>query len=114
MTICFLLTSNDNLLSAEYNAEHVEKAGSNIRNYYKVDGAQSKRGGAKNCDNFLTGGRAVLVQKKANVRSCVQIRKNDDNRYVEFKIAQKAINKAMMAKKDCSVARKQTNLLWIQ
>ena len=63
---------------------------------------------------FLTGGRAVLAQKKANVRSCFLIHKNDDNRYVEFRIAQKAVNKAMMAKKNCSVACKKTNLFWIQ
>ena len=39
--------SNDNVLSVEDiedNTEHVENTVSNIRNYYKVDGAQSKRG----------------------------------------------------------------------
>ena len=43
--------------------------------------------------NFFDKGRAVLAQKKANVRSCVRKRKNDDNRYVEFKIAQKVSTK---------------------
>ena len=101
---------NDNVLSVEDDAEHVENTGPNIRNYNKVDGAQSIRVGAKDircifCDTFWTGGRAVLAQKNANVECCVRIRKSDDNRYVEFKIAQKA---------DCSVASKQTNLFWIQ
>ena len=103
----------DNVLSAEYDAEHVEKAGSNIRNYYKVDGAQSKRGGAKNikcifCDTSLAG-RAFLVQKKANVGACVPIRKKDNNWYVEFNIVQKILNKEMMAKEwllSCSQAKK--------
>ncbi len=53
-------------------------------------------------------GRAVLAQKKANVGACVPIRKKDDNRYAEFKIAQKALNKEMMAKErllSCSQAK---------
>ena len=66
-----------------------------IWNYYKMDGAQSKRGCAKNamcafCDSSFTGcstsrafahllGRAVLGQKIANIGSCVPIRKEDDN-----------------------------------
>ena len=106
--------SNDIVLSVEDDAEDVENTGSIIWNYYKIDGAQSKRGGAKNircifCDTYLTGcsssrafahilGRAVLAQKKANVGACVPIRKKDDNRHKEFKIAQKALNKEMMAK----------------
>ena len=82
--MCFLLMSNDNVLSVEDDAEHVENTGSNIRNYYKVDGAQSKWNiRCIFCDHFLTGGRAVLAQKKANVGSCVRIRKNDYNRYVD-------------------------------
>ena len=44
----------------------------------QVDNAQSKQGGAKNircifCNTFLTGRRAVLVQKKAHVGSCIPI-----------------------------------------
>ena len=85
--------SNDNVLSVEDYAEDVENTGSNIWNYYKVDGAQSKLGGTKNircifCDSSLTG-RTVLAQKRANVGACVSIRKKDKNQYVEFKIAQK-------------------------
>ena len=45
------------------------------------------------CDTSLTGGRAILAQKKTNVGSCVPIRKKDDNRYAEHEIAQKALNK---------------------
>ena len=40
--------SNDNVLSIEDDAEDVESKGSDIWHYYQVDGAQSKRGGAKN------------------------------------------------------------------
>lgn len=73
-----------------------------IWNYYKMDGAQSKRGCAKNamcafCDSSFTGcstsrafahllGRAVLGQKIANIGSCVLIRKEDDN--IQFKSAE--------------------------
>ena len=115
--------SNNNVLSIEDDAKVVEHAGSIIWNQ-NVDGAQSKRGGAKNatcifCDTSLTGcsssrafahilGRAVLAQKKANVGACAPIRKKDDNRYAEFKIAQKALNKEMMAKErllSCSQAK---------
>ena len=81
--MCFLLMSNDNVLSVEDYAKDVENTGSNIWNYYKVDGAQSKWGGAKNircifCDTLLTGpgGRAVLAQKKANVGACIPIESN--------------------------------------
>ena len=57
MTMCFLLMFNDNVLSVEDDAEHAENTGPNIRNYYKVDGPQSIRVGAKNirrifCDTF--------------------------------------------------------------
>ena len=95
-------------------APDVEQTGSIIWNYCKIDGAQSKRGGAKNvtctfCDTAFTGcsssrafahilGRAVLGQKKANVAACLPIRKEDDNRYTQFKTAQKILNKEMMAK----------------
>ena len=87
--------SNNNVLSVEDDAEDVEHTGSIIWNYYKVDGAQSKRGGAKNitcifCDTSLTGcsssrafahilGRAVLAQKKANVGACVPIHEKYDD-----------------------------------
>jgi hypothetical protein len=78
-------------------APDVEQTGSIIWNYYKVDGAQSKQGGAKNamctfCDSSFTGcsafrafahilGRAVLGQKKANIGACVPIRREDDAGY---------------------------------
>ena len=94
--------------------EDVEHAGSIIWNYYKIDGAHSKNGGAKNvtctfCDNSFTAcsstrafahilGRAVLGQKRAHVKACVPIRKDDDNRYAQFKNAQSVLNKDMLAK----------------
>ena len=43
-------------------------------------------------------GRAVLGQKRANVGACVPIRKDDDNRYDQFKTAQKVLNKEIMSK----------------
>ena len=49
--MCFLLMSNDNVLSVEDiedNTEHVENTGSNIWTYYKADGAQSNWGSATN------------------------------------------------------------------
>ena len=69
MTMCFLFLSNDNVLSVVDYAEHVENTGSNIRNYYKVDGAQSKQGGAKNirciiCDNFCLGAEQFLRKRR--------------------------------------------------
>jgi hypothetical protein len=94
--------------------EDVEQTGTSIWNYYKIDGVQSKRGGAKNitctfCDTTFTGcsstrafghilGRAVLGQKRSNVGTCVPKRQFDDNRYAHFKIAQKVLNTEMMAK----------------
>ena len=91
-----------------------EPTGSIVWNYFKIDGVQSKRGGAKNvkcifCDSDLIGcrssrafahilGRPVLDQKKANVKACVPIRKVDDNRYAEFKTAKKVLDKKMTAK----------------
>jgi hypothetical protein len=107
---------NDEVLSVQEPEadEDLEQKGSIIWNYYKVDGVQSKRGGAKNvtctfCDTAFTGcsssrafahilGRAVLGQKRANVGACVPIRKDDDNRYAQFRIAQKALNKEIMTK----------------
>ena len=71
-------------------------------------------------DTFLTGGRAVLARKKANFGSCVPIRKKDENGYVEFKIAQKALMKARMAKEQLLRNPKQAceqllaRLFWIQ
>ena len=61
------------------------------------------------CDKTLTGcsssralahilGRPVLEQSKANVRFCVPIRKEDDDRYEQFKTAQKVLNKQVMTK----------------
>ena len=64
-------------------AEDIEATGSIVWNYYKIDGVQSKRGGAKNvqctfCDAAFSRcsssrafahilGQAVLGQKRANV-----------------------------------------------
>jgi hypothetical protein len=64
------------------------ETGSIIWNYYKIDGAQSKQGGAKNamctfCDSSFTGcstslafahilGRAVLSQKKQKLEHVCQ------------------------------------------
>jgi len=88
-----------------------------------MDGAQSKRGCAKNamcafCDSSFTGcstsrafahllGRAVLGQKIANIGSCVLIRKEDDN--IDNSKAQKVLNKDMMAEEQqlSSLQRKQ-------
>ncbi len=79
----------------------IKQAGPIIWNYYKMDGAQSKRGCAKNAmcafrDSSFTGctsrafahllGRAVLGQKIANIGSCVLIRTEDDN--IQFKSAE--------------------------
>ncbi len=80
----------------------------------KVDGVQSKKGGAKNvtcifCDTFFVGcsssrafahilGRSVLDQKKSNVKPCIPMCKDGDNRYAEFKNAQKVLNKEMTSK----------------
>ena len=55
----FRAMSNNNVLSVEDDAEVVEHRGSIVWNY-NVDGAQSKRGGAKNitcifCDTSFTG-----------------------------------------------------------
>ena len=71
---------------------------------------QGKKGGSKNvtsavCDKTLTGcrsslalahilGRPVLEQSKVNFRFCLPpISKDDDNRYAQFKTAQKVLNK---------------------
>ena len=88
--MCFLFVSNDNMLSVEDSAEHVENTGSKILNYYKVDGAWSKLGGAKNircifCANFLTGCRAVLAQMKANENLVFEyVKMMIFNRHVSF------------------------------
>jgi hypothetical protein len=96
--------------------EDIEPTGPIIWNYFKVSGVQSKSGGAKNvtcnfCDTVFVGcsssrafahilGRPVLGQKKSNVKSCVPLRKSDDNRYVEFKTAQKVLNQEMTSKEE--------------
>ena len=64
-------------------------------NYYKSVSVQSKKGGAKNvtctfCDDTFTGcssslifldfGRPVLGLNKTNIKFCVAIRGDDDNR----------------------------------
>ena len=105
---------DDELSSQDPEAvEDIEQTGSIIWKYYKIDGAQSKRGGAKNvtctfCDTVFTGcsssqafahilGRAVLGKQRSNVGACVPIRKDD--RYAQFKnAAQRVLNKEMMAK----------------
>ena len=91
--------------------EDIELTGPIIWNYFKVAGVQSKKGGAKNvtcnfCDTVFVQvgcsssrafahilGRPVLGQKKSNAKACVPIRKSDDNRYAEFKTAQKVLNR---------------------
>ena len=88
-----------------------------------MDGAQSKRGCAKNamcafCDSSFTGcstsrafahplGRAVLGQKIANIGSCVLIRKK--RMIIYNSKAQKVLNKDMMAEEQqlSSLQRKQ-------
>ena len=92
----------------------IQPRGSIIWNYFKIDGVQSKKGGAKNvtcifCDHVLIGcsssrafahilGRPVLDQRKSNVKACIPIRRDDDDRYAKFKNAQKDLNKEMMSK----------------
>ena len=75
------------------------------------------------CDTVFTGcsssrafahilGRAVLGQKRASVGACVPIRKEDDNRYDQFKIAQKVLNKEIMSKERLlSASQKQLTVL---
>ena len=98
----------------------VEQTGTVIWNYYKVDGAHSKRGRAKNitctfCDTAFTGcsssrafahiiGRAVLGQERSNIGACVPIRKDDDNRYAQFRNAQKILNKEITGKEQQACA----------
>ena len=116
------------LIVDEQDAEVIEATKSIIWNYYKIDGVQSKRGGAKNvmctfCDTVFTGcsssrafahilGRAVLGQKRASVGACVPIRKEDDNRNDQFKIAQKVLNTEIMSKERLlsSLQKQQTVL----
>ena len=78
----------------------VVQTGPIIWNYYKSDGVQSKRGGAKNiictfCDTPFTGcsssrsyarilGRAdVLGQKRLNIGACIPIRKDNQSKSVK-------------------------------
>ena len=42
--------------------------------------------------------RPVLGQKRTNIRICVSIRKDNDNRYAQFKAAQKVRHNDVMAK----------------
>ena len=62
--MCFLLMSNDNVLSVGDNAEDVENTGSNIWNYYKVDGAhcseQTRSHSVTFCETSFTGRAARL------------------------------------------------------
>ena len=118
----------DEVEDPEREDEDIEPSGPIIWNYFKVAGVQSKSCGAKNvtcnfCDTVFVGcsssrafahilGRPVLGQKKSNAKACVPIRKSDDNRYAEFKIAQKVLNTEMMAKERqlSSSQAKQTGL----
>ena len=81
--------------------ENIVQTGPIIWNYDKIDGVQSKRGGAKNvtctfCDTVFTGcsssqafahilGRALLGQQRSKVGACVTIRKDDHKQYAHFK-----------------------------
>jgi hypothetical protein len=77
--------------------EDIEHTGTIIWNYYKSVGVQSIKGGSKNvtcilCDTVCTGCslsrvmaphihcRSVLGHKQSNIKVCVPIRKDDDNR----------------------------------
>ena len=85
----------------------VEPTRTIIWKYYKLDGVQRKRAQPKIlhlslCDSTFTGcsstrslGRPVLGQKRTNVGACVPIRKDDDNRYAQFKNAQKILKEIM-------------------
>ena len=54
-----LETDDVTLVPDAQDAPDIEQTGSIIWNYYKIDGAQSKRGGVKNaipfCDSSFTG-----------------------------------------------------------
>jgi hypothetical protein len=96
--------------------EDFEHTGAIIWNYYKSVGVQSIKGRSKNVtcifwDTACTGcsclsqvmaqhinGRPVLGHKKSNIKACVPIRKDDDNRYAQFKTAQKILDKEIMSK----------------
>ena len=119
------------VLLVAQDAEDIEATGSIVWNYYKIDGVQSKRGGAKPrnvqctfCDAAFSRcsssrafahilGRAVLGQTRAIVGACVPIRKDDDNRYDQFKTAQKVLNKEIMSKHVCSLHPNKSKLFWI-
>ncbi len=90
--------------------EDVKHTGTIIWNYYKIDGAQSKNGGATNvtctfCDTSFSGsrafahilGKAVLSQKRPNIGGWVTNHKDDDSLYAQFKIAQNVLNKEILA-----------------
>ena len=104
----------DEVQDLERDDGDIQPRGSIIWNYFKIDGVQSKKGGAKNvtcifCDHVLIGcsssrafahilGRPVLDQRKSNLKACIPIRRDDDDRYAKFKNAQKDVNKEMMSK----------------
>ncbi len=87
----------------------VEQTGPIIWNYYRSDGVQSNRGGAKYitcsfCDTPFTRcppsrayarilGRAVLGQKRLNIGVCILICEDNENSNPQFKIAQTILNK---------------------
>jgi hypothetical protein len=103
--LALLETSDVMLVPNARDTPDIKQAGPIIWNYYKMDGAKSKRGCAMNamcafCDSSFTGcstsrafahllGRAVLGKKIANIGSCVPIHKEDDN--IQFKSAQKVL-----------------------
>ena len=91
----------DEVLIPEQEDEDDQQKGPIIWNYFKICGVQNKRAGAKNatcifCDTEVTGcstsrafahilGRPVLGHKKANIKACIPVKKDGDNRYAEFK-----------------------------
>ena len=102
------------LVQDSEDSEHhnVYQTKTTIWKYFKVV-VQSKKGGSKNvthtvCDKTLTGCRSSLAlahilgrpeQSKVNFRFYLPpISKDDDNRYAQFKTAQKVLNKQVMTK----------------
>ena len=92
MTKCYWLRTGD--------AEEFEHIVSFIWNHYRIDGAQSKQDGAKSSSRAFTHilGGAACAQKISNVGACVTMCKYGDNQHADFKIAQKFLDKEMIAK----------------
>ena len=81
---------NDNVLSVEDDPKDVEDSGLIIWNYYKVDGAQSKQGGAKYtpcisgfCDTSLTECSDYCSPSKAFCRSPISLVKQFSQLWTE-------------------------------